>query len=186
VTVERLTAAGYVYIGMDHFALPGDELVRAKAQRTLHRNFQGYSTRAHCDLVGLGVSAISKVGDAYAQNCKLLPDYYAAIDAGHLAVQRGVRLNEDDRVRAAVIQELMCHESVDAAAIEHEFGIDFQRYFARELDELRKLEADDLTWSCGTRLGITDRGRLLMRNVAMTFDAYAAQQPAVTGFSRDI
>jgi oxygen-independent coproporphyrinogen III oxidase len=186
LTVERLTAAGYMYVGMDHFALPGDELVRAKAERTLQRNFQGYSTRAHCDLVGLGVSAISNVGDTYAQNCKLLPDYYAAIDAGHLAVQRGVQLNEDDRVRAAVIQELMCHESVDIAAIEREFRIDFQSYFARELGELRKLEADGLAWLCGARLGITDRGRLLMRNVAMTFDAYADRQPAVTAFSRVI
>ncbi len=117
LTVERLTAAGYVYIGMDHFALPNDELVRAKRQRSLQRNFQGYSTHADQDLIGLGVSSIGKVGDSYSQNFKSLPDYYAAIDAGHLPVQRGILLTQDDQIRRAVIQELMCHELIDCAAI---------------------------------------------------------------------
>src|SRR4029079_19044000 len=116
LTIEMLTGAGYEYIGMDHFALPDDELARAKRTRTLHRNFQGYSTRALYDLVALGASAIGKVGQSYAQNYKQLPDYYAANDAGRLSVQRGVRLSADDRIRAAVIQELMCHEEVELAA----------------------------------------------------------------------
>jgi oxygen-independent coproporphyrinogen-3 oxidase len=186
LTVEKLTDAGYVYIGMDHFALPGDELVRAKEQKTLHRNFQGYSTRAHCDLIGLGVSAIGKVGDTYAQNYKLLPEYYVALDSGRLPVQRGVRLDADDRVRRAVIQELMCHESVDTAAIGWQFGIDFKRYFSAELERLQELQADGLTWVQGTRIGITERGRLLMRNVAMIFDAYLTQQNNPAAFSRVI
>jgi oxygen-independent coproporphyrinogen-3 oxidase len=186
MTVERLTAAGYVYIGMDHFALPDDELVLAKKERTLQRNFQGYSTHAHCDLVGLGVSAIGKVGDAYAQNYKLLSDYYAAIDTGHLAIQRGVRLNEDDRVRRAVINELMCHESIDTVAIGAQFGIDFKRYFAPELERLQELQADGLTRVNGTRIEITPAGRLLMRTVAMVFDAYAAKQATGNVFSKVI
>lgn len=137
-------------------------------------------------LVAIGVSAIGRVGDAYAQNQKLLPDYYAAIDAGRLPIQRGIRLNDDDRVRAAVIQELMCHESVDIDAIGQRFGIDFKRYFSREIEHLQELQADGLTCVDGNRIGITDRGRLLMRNVAMTFDAYIAQPTAATTFSQAI
>ncbi len=186
LSIEMLGAAGYVYIGMDHFALPDDELARAKRQRTLHRNFQGYSTHADTDLVAIGVSAIGRVGDAYAQNQKLLPDYYAAIDAGRLPIQRGIRLNDDDRVRAFVIQELMCHESVDIDDTGRRFGIDFKRYFSREIERLQELQADGLTYVDGNRIGITDRGRLLMRNVAMTFDAYIAQPATATSFSKAI
>jgi oxygen-independent coproporphyrinogen-3 oxidase len=180
LTVQRLTAAGYVYVGMDHFALPGDELVRAKRERTLHRNFQGYSTHADQDLIGLGVSAIGKVGDSYSQNFKSLPDYYAAIDAGHLPVQRGVMLAEDDRIRRAVIQELMCHELIDCAAIGRRFGIDFKRYFSPELERLQELQALGLTYVKNGCIGLTLAGRLLMRTVAMVFDAYSVQRPAET------
>jgi oxygen-independent coproporphyrinogen III oxidase len=172
LSVARLTAAGYVYIGMDHFALPDDELVRAKRAKTLQRNFQGYSTHAEHDLVGLGVSSIGKVGDTYSQNFKTLPEYYAAIDAGHLPVQRGVRLTEDDRIRRAVIQELMCHEIVDCSALAGRFGIEFKRYFARELERWQELQGLGLAYVRNGCIGVTQGGRLLMRTVAMVFDAY--------------
>jgi oxygen-independent coproporphyrinogen III oxidase len=174
LTVSMLTAAGYVYIGMDHFALPTDELVRAKRERSLQRNFQGYSTRAEHDLVGLGVSAIGKIGDTYSQNFKTLPEYYSALDSGRLPVQRGVRLTQDDLIRRAVIQELMCHELVDCAAIGQRFGIDFKRYFSTELERLQELQALGLTYVHNGCIGVTQAGRLLMRTVAMVFDAYLA------------
>jgi oxygen-independent coproporphyrinogen-3 oxidase len=178
LTVEKLSAAGYVYVGMDHFALPGDELVRAQRAGTLHRNFQGYSTKAECDLVAMGVSSISKVGDAYAQNAKTLPDYYRAIDAGGLAVQRGVALTGDDRIRRDVIQRLMCATRLEFASVDAEFGIRFEDYFARELEALVPLEADGLVERAGRSLRITGRGRLLMRNVAMPFDAHLPKAQA--------
>jgi oxygen-independent coproporphyrinogen-3 oxidase len=185
-TIERLTEAGYVYIGMDHFALPDDELARAKFDRTLHRNFQGYSTRAQCDLVGLGVSAISSLENAYAQNCKRLSDYYAAIDAGRLGIERGILLNRDDRIRRAIIQDLMCQERIDCAAIGRRFGIDFKQYFRKELERLQELQADGLTYVRDGNIGITDSGRLLMRTVAMVFDAYAMPQLGTQTYSRVI
>lgn len=172
LTVERLTAAGYVYIGMDHFALPTDELVRAQQNGTLQRNFQGYSTRAQCDLVALGVSSISHFGDTYAQNAKTLNEYYRMIDSGTLAVQRGVRLNADDCIRRQVIQLLMCATRLEFAAVEAGHGIRFEEYFAAELAALAPLEADGLVVREERSLQITARGRLLMRNVAMVFDAY--------------
>lgn len=172
LTIEKLTSAGYVYIGMDHFALPQDELVRAQREGTLQRNFQGYSTRAYCDLVGLGVTSIGRIGDVYAQNCKKLEDYYAAVDAGRLPIQRGIALDFDDRVRRAVIQELMCHAVVDRDAIGTRFGIDFDDYFRTELERLRSLERDGLVEAGPQRIALTAAGRLLMRNVAMVFDAY--------------
>jgi oxygen-independent coproporphyrinogen III oxidase len=192
LTIERLTAAGYEYVGMDHFALPTDELVSAKRQRTLHRNFQGYSTRAQCELVGLGVSSIGKVGNAFAQNYKTLPDYYAAVDAGRLPVQRGIAMHRDDIVRAAVIQELMCHERIGFASLSRQLHIDFERYFADELQRLKPLEADSLIARTADEIIVTDTGRLLIRNVAMVFDAYlrdeTRQQPmaAAAAFSRTI
>jgi oxygen-independent coproporphyrinogen-3 oxidase len=178
LTVEKLGAAGYVYVGMDHFALPTDELVRAQRAGTLQRNFQGYSTKAECDLVAMGVSSISKVGDAYAQNAKTLPEYYGMIDAGGLAVVRGVRLTDDDRVRRDVIQRLMCATRLEFAAVDAAFGIRFEDYFAAELAALAPLAADGLVEHEGRGLRITDRGRLLMRNVAMTFDAHLPKVPA--------
>jgi oxygen-independent coproporphyrinogen III oxidase len=172
LTVETLTAAGYVYIGMDHFALPTDELVAAQRAGTLQRNFQGYSTRAECDLIALGVSAISKVGDTYAQNAKTLPDYYRRIEAGGLAVQRGVALEPDDRLRRDVIQSLMCATQLNFATIEQRHRIAFESYFATELEQLKPLEADGLVVRERRSLRITPSGRLLMRNVAMVFDAH--------------
>jgi oxygen-independent coproporphyrinogen-3 oxidase len=178
LTVQKLSDAGYVYVGMDHFALPTDELVRAQRAGTLQRNFQGYSTKAECDLVAMGVSSISKVGDAYAQNAKSLPEYYAMIDAGGLAVQRGVQLTQDDRIRRDVIQRLMCATRLDFAAVDAEFGIRFEEYFAPELDALVPLKDDGLIEREGRGIRITGRGRLLMRNVAMPFDAHLPKAPA--------
>jgi oxygen-independent coproporphyrinogen-3 oxidase len=186
LTIERLTDAGYEYIGMDHFALPEDELARAKHSRSLHRNFQGYSTHALHDLVALGVSAIGKVGAAFAQNHKLLPDYYKALDEGRLPVQRGIRMTFDDEVRAATIQELMCHERVELAAISSVFKIDFREYFRAELERLQPLQADGLVQIGTGRIEITPRGRLLMRNVAMVFDAWLQASAALPQYSRAI
>jgi oxygen-independent coproporphyrinogen-3 oxidase len=186
LTIDALTSAGYEYIGMDHFALPGDELALAKHGRTLQRNFQGYSTHSLHDLVALGVSAIGKVGSAYAQNHKLLPDYYKALDAGRLPVQRGVRLTFDDEVRAATIQELMCQERVEFAAISRAFRVDFPEFFRLELERLQPLAADGLVRIGSNCIEITPRGRLLMRNVAMVFDAYLQARTSQPLYSRAI
>jgi oxygen-independent coproporphyrinogen-3 oxidase len=172
LTVETLTAAGYIYIGMDHFALPNDELVRAQIDGTLQRNFQGYSTRAECDLIAMGVSSISKVGDTYAQNAKTLPDYYRLIAAGGLAVQKGVALSPDDRLRRDVIQSLMCATRLEFSDIESRHHIVFENYFSKELESLSALERDGLVVLEESAISITPRGRLLMRNVAMLFDAH--------------
>ncbi len=170
--IARLSDAGYVYIGMDHFARPDDELARAQAAGTLHRNFQGYSTRADCDLIGVGMSAIGRVGDSYAQNAKTLQSYYDAIDAGGLAISRGVRLDEDDHLRRDVISRLMCRMSLDFATIEQAYGIDFASYFASELGELADLAADALVAIDTQGLRILPAGRLLVRVVAQVFDRY--------------
>ena len=188
LTMEKLTSAGYVYIGMDHFALPDDELAVALREGSLHRNFQGYSTHADCDLVALGVSSIGKLGDTYGQNYKTLHDYYEAIDSGHLAVHRGLELNDDDRLRRAVIQSIMCRGQVDFAAVDADWSIRFEEYFARELEALKPLEADGLLVSRERSFELTPIGRLLMRNVAMCFDVYLAahQQSDTPRFSRAV
>ena len=186
LTIETLTGAGYEYVGMDHFALPDDELVLAKRHRTLHRNFQGYATRAHCDLVGLGVSAIGSIGATYAQNFKSLPDYSAAVDQRRLPIQRGIKLTRDDIVRRAVIQELMCHEHVDFAQMSRELGIDFERYFEAELGKLRLLARDGLVELTAGAVSVTGAGKLLMRNLAMTFDAHLQGQATAPVYSRAI
>ena len=172
-TVEMLTAAGYVHIGVDHFALPDDDLARALANGTLHRNFQGYSTHAACDLVGFGMSAIGHVGDTFSQNAKDLVGYYAALDGGRLPVARGLRLDDDDVVRADVIQQLMCSGDVDVAAFEDRHSLDFALYFRDSLRQLRTLEQDGLVESTPARIRVTARGRFLLRNIARCFDAYA-------------
>ncbi|MDC8012613.1 oxygen-independent coproporphyrinogen III oxidase [Tahibacter soli] len=172
LAVQRLGAAGYGYIGMDHFALPRDELARAHRDGTLQRNFQGYSTRGGCDLVGLGASAISRVGDSYSQNAKELPLYYAALEHGRLPVRRGLALRFDDRLRRDVIERLMCRDVVDFATISRLYDIDFATYFAPELERLKTLERDGLVSVGRTRIAVTPRGRFLLRVVAMAFDAY--------------
>ncbi len=172
LTIQRLTAAGYVYIGMDHFALPDDELVLARENGTLQRNFQGYSTHAQCDLIGLGVSSIGLVGDSYSQNVKELSQYYARLDAGQLAVQRGYRLSDDDRLRRQVILDLMCHGRIDFERIERDYGILFRAYFAEALQRLAEPLADGLIELEDKALVLRPQGQLMMRNIAMAFDAY--------------
>jgi oxygen-independent coproporphyrinogen III oxidase len=183
--IERLTSAGYVYIGMDHFALPTDELALAQAKRTLHRNFQGYSTHADCDLIGIGASSIGKVGDVYVQNAKDLPGYAASIDAGELAIKRGVRLTADDRMRRDIITQLMCNLELRYDEIEVVYGIRFAQAFAQELERLVGFEADGLITLGSQKLEVLPPGRMLVRNIAMVFDRYLGQQP-MKRFSRTI
>ncbi|SDQ47753.1 oxygen-independent coproporphyrinogen III oxidase [Paraburkholderia tuberum] len=183
--VERLTEAGYVYIGMDHFALPTDELARAQAQRTLHRNFQGYSTRAECDLIGFGASSIGKVGDVYAQNARELPAYTDSIDAGRLAIARGIRLSADDRLRRDVITQLMCNLELRFDEFEAAYGIHFADTFAPELSRLRSFEDDGLISLGARKLEVRMAGRMLVRNLAMVFDRYLGEQ-TLTRFSRTV
>lgn len=176
LAVERLTEAGYEYIGMDHFALPTDDLVRAQSDGDLHRNFMGYTTCAESDLVGLGVSAISHIGDSYSQNPRVLPAWQAALDAGRLPVWRGAWLDDDDVIRAGVIQELMCLGSVDIPRLEHRHGIRFAEYFSDALARLRPLMEDGLATVSKQRVAATPTGRLLLRIIAMCFDRYQTPQ----------
>jgi oxygen-independent coproporphyrinogen-3 oxidase len=185
LVVERLTSAGYVYIGMDHFALPTDELARAQQQRTLQRNFQGYSTRAECDLIGFGASSIGKVGDVYAQNAKDLPGYGAAIDAGRLAIARGVKLTADDRLRRDIITQLMCNLELRFDEFEAAYGIRFAKTFAPELERLRGFAVDGLVSLGVGKLEVLMAGRMLVRNIAMVFDRYLGQQ-TMERFSRTV
>lgn len=186
LAIDHLSAAGYVYIGMDHFALPEDDLVLAQQTGQLQRNFQGYSTHADCDLIGLGMSSIGKVGDCYAQNARTLNDYYEIMDSGRLAIQRGIELDVDDRLRREVIQEIMCHRRVEFEYFEHAYSIDFDQYFADELRALETLEADGLVEVETERIRVTPRGRLLIRAVAMAFDAYLKQDSGPKRFSKVI
>jgi len=176
--INALSAAGYVHIGMDHFALPDDGLAIAKQQGRLHRNFQGYSTQPDCDLLALGLSAISKVGGCYAQNEKTLPEYYAAIDAGRLPTARGLTLSDDDRLRRAVIMAIMCQGSVDFAAFEREWpGLEFRNAFSGEIAVLRDLAKQGLVSIEGASdtasgFALTALGWFFVRAVAMQFDRY--------------
>jgi oxygen-independent coproporphyrinogen III oxidase len=172
LAIERLGAAGYRYIGMDHFARPEDDLARAQAAGGLHRNFMGYTTHAGCDLIGLGMSAISHFGNSFSQNHRDVAAWEAALDEGRLPVWRGLALSADDLVRADVIQSLMCDGAVDFAALESRHGIDFESYFAEALAGCGPLAADGLLTLEARRLRATDRGRFLLRIIAMCFDRY--------------
>lgn len=172
MAIETLVDAGYVFIGMDHFARPDDELALAQQAGKLHRNFQGYSTHAELDLLAFGVSAIAKVGPVYAQNAKTLDDYYGDLDAGHLPVRRGYRMNDDDALRRAVIQELMCHFGLDFAKVSQSWSIDFASYFADALEQLQPLAEAGLLQISAQRIDVMPKGRLLVRILAMAFDAY--------------
>ncbi len=188
LAIEKLTRAGYVYIGMDHFALPDDELAQAQARGGLHRNFMGYTTHADSDLIGLGVSAISHIGDSFSQNPRDLISWQAAIDEGRLPVFRGMRLSEDDQLRADLIQRLMCQGEVPISALERRYAIDFNAYFADALQRLQPLMDDGLVRIEPDRIMVTSQGRLLLRNIAMCFDQYLDQATtcATPRFSRAI
>jgi oxygen-independent coproporphyrinogen-3 oxidase len=184
--IRRLTEAGYVYIGMDHFAKPGDELTIAQRQGRLHRNFQGYSTHAECDLLAFGVSAIGKVGPVYAQNVKTLDDYYDALDRDELPVMRGIELTADDLLRRAVIQALMCHFELSMQSIEIAHLINFREYFAEELADLKDMEKAGLLKVEGDWISVMPAGRLLVRGIAMAFDRYLRADRERTRYSRVI
>ena len=184
LAIESLTAAGYQYIGMDHFALPEDDLARARAAGGLQRNFMGYTTHADCDLLGLGVSAISHIGASFSQNPRDLPGWEAAIDSGELPVWRGLALDADDVLRADVIQRMMCQGQIDIAAIESRHGVDFEAYFAEAFGELRALADDGLVEIGRTAIRATARGQLLLRLVAMCFDRYLHAAPSAAAAPR--
>jgi oxygen-independent coproporphyrinogen-3 oxidase len=175
LAIETLSAAGYRYIGMDHFALPEDDLARAQEASSLHRNFMGYTTHADCDLVGLGMSAISHIGDSFSQNARDLPTWEAALDQGRLPIWRGMQLDRDDVLRSEVIQQLMCQGEIDIPALEDRYDINFQAYFADALNQLPRLIADGLAEVEPSRIVATSRGRLLLRIIAMCFDRYLNQ-----------
>jgi len=176
VTIDKLTAAGYQYIGMDHFALADDELSEAQRNGTLHRNFQGYSTHSDSDLVGMGVSAISAMPGGFSQNHVKLEDYYRDLEVPRLPIARGVALNDDDRLRGEVIQQLICNNTLETRDIETRFGMDFNSYFATELKQLQLMAQDGLIKLGDHRLDVTARGRLLIRNVCKVFDHYRVEQ----------
>lgn len=185
-TIERLCSAGYIYIGMDHFALPDDELVQARRNSTLQRNFQGYSTHRQCDLVSLGVSGIGNIGNMFAQNSLTTMEYEDILERGELPIRKGIVVDRDDQIRAAVIQALMCYDSVNFDAIGKQEGIDFRDYFAKEIERLAPLAADDLIELDNDGVTITPQGRLLLRSIAMVFDRYIDQKENDNRFSKAI
>lgn len=178
MSVRRLLDAGYIYIGLDHFSKPDDELNKARLDKTLHRNFQGYTTRADCDLIGFGVSAIGKVGHSYSQSVRTVKAYYEHLDAGHLPVEKGFALSADDVLRRQVIMELMCSGPVDFAAINAAHGIDFVSYFADELARLKTYEDAALITVDAHSIHVTPKGRMFVRAVGMVFDKHLAQSTA--------
>ncbi|MBL3589890.1 MAG: oxygen-independent coproporphyrinogen III oxidase [gamma proteobacterium endosymbiont of Lamellibrachia anaximandri] len=186
MTIEKLTGAGYVYVGMDHFAKPDDELVIAQRNGTLYRNFQGYSTHADCDLVALGATSIGMVGPTYAQNKRTLDEYYDRIDQGKLAVFRGVELSRDDQIRRDVITRLICHFTLNFAAVNARWEIDFQNYFASELKNLSGMAEDGLVNLTERGIDVLPSGRLLIRNICMLFDAYLNSKESKGSFSKVI
>ncbi len=184
--LDRFTSAGYEYIGMDHFARPDDELSRARRDRTLHRNFQGYTTKAGTDLIGLGMSAIGSIGRYYVQNQRELAGYREAVAGSGAATFRGARLTDDDALRAAVIQRLLCHGVVVKSEIEQRFGIRFDTEFADALEALAPSAADGLVTLSGDEIRATALGRVFLRNLAMPFDAYLGQTRGQPVFSRTL
>ncbi|MBT7306705.1 MAG: oxygen-independent coproporphyrinogen III oxidase, partial [Gammaproteobacteria bacterium] len=175
-TNQQLSEAGYLYIGMDHFALPDDELAVAQREGTLYRNFQGYSTHRDCDLIGIGVTSIGVVGNTYSQNLKETEGYYAAIDAGELPIFRGVALDQDDLLRRDIITELICNFRLRFSDIESRHSINFSDYFAIELEELKVMVKDGLVSMSDQEVVVATAGRLLIRNVCMVFDRYLREK----------
>ena len=186
MSTEKLTRAGYVFIGMDHFAKPDDELALALEGKKLYRNFQGYSTHAGADLYGMGITSISQFGRIYAQNIKKEKKYHAVLDQGILPTTKGYYLNDDDLLRRHVIVKLMCDFELDFTSIENEFDIDFETYFSRGLDNLEEMIADNLLSIENKILKITKMGRFLIRNIAMNFDGYIERKEDNARYSRTV
>jgi oxygen-independent coproporphyrinogen-3 oxidase len=183
-SMAAFLAAGYVYIGMDHFALPEDSLAVAKRQGRLHRNFQGYSTQPDCDMIGLGVSSIGRVGATYSQNAKTLEEYYDFLDQGQFPVVRGLALSRDDLVRRAVIMALMCQGRLSFESIELAYLIDFKSYFQKELETLQTQAAQGLVALDDTGIQVTAKGWFFVRAVAMVFDRYLQTDRTRAKFSK--
>lgn len=177
LALEKLTAAGYVYIGMDHFARPGDELVLAQKNKTLYRNFQGYTTHKDCDILAFGASAISQTGTVYAQNAKNLPAYRSLVESGRLPVERGLCITPEDRLRRDIITRIMCDLELDKTSFGRQWHLDFDTFFAPALASLQEMQTDGLVVLQPERILVTENGRVFLRNIAMAFDAYL-QQPA--------
>ncbi|GIU41557.1 oxygen-independent coproporphyrinogen III oxidase [Shewanella algidipiscicola] len=185
-TIETLTGAGYQYIGMDHFAKPDDELSILQNEGRLHRNFQGYTTQEECDLLGLGVSSISQIGDCYAQNQKDIRPYYESVDAVGHALWKGCKLNRDDEIRRVVIKQLICHFDLDMAKIDQQLGINFEEYFAEDLKLLQTFVDDKLVDITDRKITVSNTGRLLIRNICICFDVYYRDKARQQQFSRVI
>jgi oxygen-independent coproporphyrinogen-3 oxidase len=183
--IQRLLEVGYVYIGMDHFAKPDDELAVAQRENNLYRNFQGYSTHSECDLIGLGITSIGSVGDSYSQNKRTLEEYAASINNNELPVFRGITLNEDDKIRRKVITKLICHFSLDIPAIEKELNINFADYFADVYPKLAQFAEDKLLKYDSQSIHVLPAGHLLIRTICMAFDRYI-QQKTTQRFSKVI
>ena len=185
-TIAFLTQSGYQFIGMDHFARPDDELAVAQREGVLHRNFQGYTTQGDTDLLGMGVSAISMIGDCYAQNQKELKQYYQQVDEQGNALWRGIALTRDDCIRRDVIKSLICNFRLDYAPIEKQWDLHFADYFAEDLKLLAPLAKDGLVDVDEKGIQVTAKGRLLIRNICMCFDTYLRQKARMQQFSRVI
>ena len=183
-TISQLIGAGYKYIGMDHFAKPDNELSIAQREGRLHRNFQGYSTQAECDLLAFGISSIGKVANTYVQNVKTADEYYDLIDEGFLPTMRGVALTEDDVLRRSLIGELMCQFELDTTKFSVDHQIEFDKYFSEELDDLKELEAAGLIEWQANKLVVPIKGRLLVRRVAMVFDKYLRKHTTQASYSK--
>ncbi len=185
-SIEQLTNAGYVYIGMDHFAKPDDELSLAQQQGKLYRNFQGYATYADCDLIGMGITSIGTIDNSFAQNVKTLDEYQALIGANKLALFRGVKIDEDDLLRRSIIMQLICHFNLNFADIESKYNINFKQYFADEIKRLTNMCDDGLIEMNNQCITVTAKGRLLIRNICMVFDRYLKSAQSSQRFSKAI
>ena len=183
--IDKLQNAGYVYIGMDHFAKESDDLVKAQQQGSLHRNFQGYSTHADCDMIAMGITAISRIGDNYSQNVRTIEEYENCLNKGEIPVFRGIELEADDVLRREVINELMCNNNLDIKKLEKKWKIDFKTYFKSSMENLQQMTDDGLLKMSKTKLTITTSGRLLARSICMQFDRYL-QEKNTSRFSRVI
>lgn len=186
LAIDKLTAAGYVFIGMDHFAKPDDELAVAQRQGRLHRNFQGYSTHSDCDMLSFGITSIGKVGATYSQNVRTLDEYYGRLDSGILPVFRGIELTPDDVLRRAIIQSLMCHFELSFDVFEQAYGVDFRNYFSTELDELREMGEAGLLRIEERKIAVLPPGRMLVRAISMVFDARLRANRSQNRYSRVI
>ncbi len=186
LTIEKLTDAGYVFIGMDHFAKPDDELAIALKEKKLYRNFQGYSTHSGSDLYAMGITAISQLDKVYAQNYKTEKEYFEAIDNEILPVKRGYQLSDDDILRREVVMKLMCNFEIDFNYIEEKFNIKFKDYFAWGLNNLKEMELDELVKVGDRKIEVTPMGKLLIRNIAMNFDGYIERKEDTAKYSRTV